>query len=61
MGERRASDPCRCAPSKPKARVMLIEGVLIALAVLIGYPLLIVIIGFIMALYREIPNDPDAP
>lgn len=40
---------------------MLIEGVLIALAVLIGYPLLIVIIGFVMALYREIPNDPDAP
>jgi hypothetical protein len=36
---------------------MLIEGVLIALAVLIGYPLLIFIIAFAMSLFHEASNE----
>jgi len=40
---------------------MLMEALLVALAVLIGYPLVIAIAAVISVLLDEIPNDPDAP
>jgi ABC-type transport system involved in cytochrome c biogenesis permease component len=37
------------------------EILLIALAIFVGIPVLVIVAGFIAALTTDIPNDPDAP
>jgi hypothetical protein len=39
----------------------MMEILLIALAVFVGIPVLVIVAGFIAALNHEISNDPDAP